>query len=76
MQEYYDMPAGAHKGFISTLESIRYKYFWPKMSTQIADYIRTCDICARSKRAQDTVKMPLTLREQFPIYSTLFTWTF
>ena len=68
MQAYHDMPAGAHKGFISTLESIRYKYFWPKMSTQIADYIRTCDICARSKRAQDTVKMPLTLREQFPIF--------
>ena len=58
---YHDsLLGGGHQGYERTLESMRSKYYWPKMPTQIQDYINSCDICQKSKRTYGQGRPPLT----------------
>ena len=51
---------GGHQGFDRTLESIRLKYYWPKMASIIQEYVNSCDVCQKSKRSYNSSKAPLT----------------
>ena len=61
LHAYHDsLLGGGHQGYERTLESIRLKYYWPRMPTIIQDYINSCDICQKSKRKYGRHKAPLT----------------
>jgi len=49
LQRCHDDPLAGHFGVERTRELISRKYFWPKLTDDIAAYIRTCDICQRTR---------------------------
>lgn len=54
------MAGGGHFGLKKTHHAIRDKYFWPKMFAQIETYIKTCDICQRTKVLRNKPPPPLS----------------
>jgi hypothetical protein len=36
-----------HFGIENTLQRIKQKYYWPKMATDIEEFVKSCDICQR-----------------------------
>jgi hypothetical protein len=47
--EYHCTPWAGHQGIDKTLQKIRRKYDWPSMRSELQEYIRTCEICQRSR---------------------------
>ena len=47
--KYHDDPLAGHFGYEKTVELIRRWYNWPGLTTEIRDYINTCDVCQRVK---------------------------
>ena len=45
----HDAPWSGHFGRDKTAELVKQIYWWPKMDQDIADYVRTCDTCQRTK---------------------------
>jgi hypothetical protein len=45
----HDAPWSGHFGRDKTVELVKQIYWWPKMDQDIADYVRTCDTCQRTK---------------------------
>lgn len=43
--ELHDSPAGGHSGQDSTYKKIAMFFYWPKLRSEVNDYVRTCDIC-------------------------------
>lgn len=59
LRAYHDAPGGSHLGFDKTYQSIRLKYYWPKMYSDIHEYIKTCDQCQKATRDYNPKKAPL-----------------
>jgi hypothetical protein len=51
IRESHDAPVGAHFGMDKTLWRVEQTFFWPNMSTDVRDYVRSCNLCQRSKPA-------------------------
>lgn len=45
----HDSPLAGHFGLAKTLELITRDYWWPQISHEVAEYIKTCEVCSRSK---------------------------
>lgn len=45
-----------HGGFAKTLNRIREKYFWPKMTLDIKGFISNCEICKLVKPTNQTLR--------------------
>ena len=45
----HDHPTAGHFGRFKTLELLSRNFYWPNISRFVKDYIRTCDLCQRSK---------------------------
>ena len=45
----HSSPSAGHPGRDATLESIKRYYYWPSMNRDIADWVRWCDVCQRTK---------------------------
>ena len=52
IREAHDAPVGAHFGMDKTLWRVEQAFYWPKMSADVREYVRSCDLCQRSKPAQ------------------------
>ena len=63
---------GGHKGPERTYATIRNRYYWPRLYTEIFDYAKSCDSCQKAKRLPQTPSAPL----QWRIYLNVGTWTF
>src|SRR5215813_10123300 len=48
---YSSRPAG-HLGYIKTLNLITRDYWWPRMSREIEEYVRACELCVRTKASR------------------------
>ena len=46
--ERYSRIAG-HFETYKAIGRVRANFFWPKMDENISEYVRTCDVCQRSK---------------------------
>lgn len=46
---HHDDPHAGHFGFARTQELLQRKYYWPGMRKDVKTYIRTCDVCQRTK---------------------------
>jgi Integrase zinc binding domain len=49
LQSFYDHPVSRHFGVKKTLSVIRQEYTWPNIREFVADYVKSCTTCARSK---------------------------
>jgi len=56
-QAYHDN--NSHIGFDKLYESIRYKYFWPRMYADLFEYVNSCRACQQTKRPIHNKKAPL-----------------
>ncbi len=45
----HDSPSAGHFGFKKTFSLINRDFWWPSMQTDIKNYIKSCEICCRSK---------------------------
>ena len=45
----HDAPLGGHGGQARTYEAVSRDYYWPGMKADIAEYVRTCHMCVRTK---------------------------
>ena len=60
LEHYHDCRAGGgHFGIKKTFAAITQKYFWPKMWQEIKDYVKSCDVCQRSKVDRKGNHVPL-----------------
>ena len=57
---YHDQLVGLHNGKDITYHTMRYKYYWPGMYTDISEYVKTCLECQTSKL--DNHKRPIPLK--------------
>ncbi|XP_025016786.1 uncharacterized protein LOC112538932 [Tetranychus urticae] len=63
LQSYHNDVVSGHCGLYQTYAKLKPKYYWPKMSRDIANYIKTCEECQRNKKGTGNAVPPLK-----PIY--------
>jgi RNase H-like domain found in reverse transcriptase/Integrase zinc binding domain len=49
LRAHHDDPLAGHFGTTRTLELLTRNYYWPSMRKYVKEYIRSCDVCQRSK---------------------------
>lgn len=52
LEENHDSPKSGHLGVYKTFWRLRRLYTWPKMRSDVARYVRNCNICAQHKPEQ------------------------
>jgi len=52
LRESHDTPQAGHLGIEKTYQRMAVIYFWPNLFRDVTSYIRTCDICQRTKVEQ------------------------
>jgi len=45
----HDLPSAGHYGFNKTISLIKRDFWWPSLSSDVKDYVRSCEICCRAK---------------------------
>lgn len=51
LKEQHDSVLASHPGVYKTVHRIQNLYYWPKMTAQINEYVRKCEICRTTKSA-------------------------
>lgn len=51
LEENHDSPLAAHPGTFKTINRIKEKYFWPRMTKDITTYVTKCETCKAAKAA-------------------------
>lgn len=49
IQARHDLPSAGHFGFNKTMELISRDFWWPQMWKLVKEFIKSCEICSRSK---------------------------
>lgn len=49
LQEAHDKPIGGHFGMKRTLDTIKARFYWRTLDTDVRHYVRSCDPCQRKK---------------------------
>jgi len=49
IQRHHDILQAGHGGTAITTELVQRKYYWPRMRETIRQYVKSCDICQRTK---------------------------
>jgi len=49
IRQQHDIPQAGHGGTAKTTELLQRKYYWPHMRNTIKQYVKSCDICQRTK---------------------------
>lgn len=52
LQKCHDDPSAGHCGILKTFYRVGQKFYWPKLKSDIARYVRKCSICGRCKPEQ------------------------
>ena len=56
---YHDSLQGCHQGSERTFHTIRLKYYWPSMFSEIDFYCKSCETCQKTKRYYHAQHAPL-----------------
>jgi hypothetical protein len=49
LQECHDAPYAGHPGRDKTLQLVKHWFWWPTVTTDVTQYVKTCDSCQRNK---------------------------
>jgi hypothetical protein len=49
LTSYHDLPFTAHQGTSRTTDFIRKKYWWETLTSDVKEYIQTCEACTKRK---------------------------
>ena len=52
MESEHDSCVAGHMGMDKTMELVDRNFYWPEMSKDIEDYVRSCDDCQRNKASR------------------------
>lgn len=52
LHECHDVATAGHLGKDKTLEQVKRRFYWPRMDSDVLQYVRTCDACQRNKPSQ------------------------
>lgn len=58
----HDVPQSAHRGIGKTMEKLKRFYFWPRMSSDIREYVLKCSVCKEVKAPSFTLRPPMGLQ--------------
>ena len=64
MQECHDAPYAGHPGRDKTSQLVKRWFWWPTVTTDVTQYVKTCDSCQRNKSRN---KLPAGLLQPLPI---------
>lgn len=53
------LAGGGHLGIDKEKTAIYQKYYWPRMQSNIVEYVKSCDRCQRAKRDFNPAKAPM-----------------
>ena len=70
LRNKHNMPLAGHSGVAKTYDLISRNYYWPKMRQDTLSYVRSCDICQRTKGPQH---LPHGYLQPLPIPETPWT---
>ena len=62
--EHHDAPIAGHLGRDKTYEVLSRRFYWPGMGTAVTAYVRSCDMCQRTKTRNHPV---LGLAQPLPV---------
>ena len=52
LREAHDEPQAGHLGVEKTFQRLAVAYYWPNMFRDVANYVKQCDVCQRTKVEQ------------------------
>ena len=61
LQFCHDERTAGHLGIRKTLEKARQSYYWPKMQTDVRQYVNGCEFCTKRKGENKTKRAPMKL---------------
>lgn len=56
----YDLPVMGHQGVSRTYLRVKEKFYWYNMNQSTRNFVRTCDVCSKHKKAKRKAKWPMT----------------
>lgn len=72
MEQHHDeLLGGGHQGFDRTYHLVRQRYYWPRMYSDLQQYVKSCDSCQKAKTPQHAHPPPLT---PLPIVPKFHRW--
>lgn len=67
LKQFHDSKLGGHLGADKTIEKIKRYFSWPRLSTDVKNYVRSCEICQKSKTTKNTrMKMQQVEVSKYP----------
>lgn len=61
LTEYHSNPCAGHSGFHRTYNRIKQYYKWPRMKSDIKNFIKTCESCQKNKLVRKKSKEPMVI---------------
>lgn len=58
MRAFHDDESSCHFGKFKTISKIRDRYYWPKLSNSVAEYVRNCEVCKITKAKNQILTPP------------------
>ena len=62
----HDDPLAGHFGRDRTLELIKRKWYWPGLAAQVEQYVKSCNVCQKSKSSKPSLAVPQPILPQRP----------
>ena len=69
LQEAHDIPLGGHFGREKTLANIAKNFFWPGMTKDVEDFVKSCSNCQRNKAVR-RAPIGLLFKKKIPTRKT------
>lgn len=59
MYAAHDVPNAAHGGIAKTVERVRRNFYWPRLVTDVKEYVQHCELCKTSKAPTTILRPPM-----------------